>query len=121
MHVRSFTLPLAALIAAAAMVSLSADASGLRQKQAMIRISLTVLDNCEIELASHTGPPSPDGIQVACSDFMPYRSSTTQLAAPDMTPGTAAPSSIGETLPVKAQPPAIADGRAQVSVTTVTF
>jgi hypothetical protein len=117
---------LSLVLTAAALAAVPVDAGGLRQAQ--LRISLSIVDSCDIALvpaepADEGTRTAPATAQVQCSDGMPHQ---LQLARPDQAPVTApaddasAPQTSG--LEKTPQGPATTtDDGLQVSIATVTF
>lgn len=73
MQYRPIMLPLAALAMLATMSALRAEGGGRQHRQAQLRISLTVVDSCDIRLLTHGAPGRGEAAQVDCSGFMPHQ------------------------------------------------
>lgn len=125
MQVRPFVLPLAVFTALAASSALHADAGGLHRKPAQLRISVTLVDSCEIEL-----PGTPDSgatAQVECSEFMPHQQGVLRRVDGERTVMTGSPDGVSgaEALPAHAPHPAMTTETSReagdVTVATVTF
>jgi hypothetical protein len=84
MRFRPLMLPLGALALLAMASASPADANG-QNRQAELRISLTVVDSCDIALPAQPAGQS-DAAHVDCSAFMPH-----QLAVTPWTPSNARP------------------------------
>jgi hypothetical protein len=81
MRFRPLLLPVGALALLAMASASPADANG-QSRQAELRISLTVVDSCDIALPARQAGPS-DAADVDCSAFMPHQLAVTPWTPPD--------------------------------------
>lgn len=73
------------IVALLAVCSMPASAAGFR-KQAQLRISMTIVDSCEVALAG-SGSGTTAEARVQCSTFMPHQSTSAELRTQSADPG----------------------------------
>lgn len=102
--------------------------AGEHRKQAQLRISMTIVDSCDVELVRSRPGAAAEAARVACSTFMPHQSimakppalAADRRPAQANSPGPAQPATVTDLSALSAGdlPPSYTD---TVLVATVTF
>lgn len=80
------------MLAMLALLGSSTQASAAEfRKLAQFRISMTLVDSCDVDLAPLRSGAAPEDARVECNSFMPYQSVSAPLPTTPSKPGAARP------------------------------